>query len=516
MQKAAETNRFLIGLSLGRELADLESLTGRESLLQNLVASALARAANSRELFDHLYDRLVQLAQHAYSLRDVATLEEVSKMLVNFPVPTYLHIGQYYRALAIRQTGKIEEAVLLLEPIADNAPALCRARAIQTLGAIHHRQGRVDEALRFYSEALRLSSNENRPDLLTNLFVRSEISCIRSERGDHCGAFCDLERLAPLVSIVSRQNPLYFYVYHNELAVELGELGRLAEAEAACAIALASPFAHAYPEWSETRQELEAKRTSATRSIVAVNRAPEAKPKPQIEAQHQPESAPQIVAQPQPKQLRVCRLICRATPADNKASFQRSVIPFPAKTPIAFIAVSILDRMLDSIVVRGPPASRRGTFRQPSKSIVGSTKEQASGEQNQFASRGFCAQTQCVTVAISPGTSSSRRSYTSRAPPQLGDSESEAGSPCRPTTTPKPNYSQTYGNQHIQHGLVSNPEVTPQSQFGRFQESWTDHGLTRPVHLNRTRFVCKEPTHELARLRAGGYPWLQQTRILAT
>jgi hypothetical protein len=141
--------------------------------------------------------------------------------------------------------------------------------------------------------------------------------------------------------MVAKHNPLYFFLYHNELATELAELGRLAEAEAACAIALGSPFAPAYPEWSDTREEIAAKRTSATRSVVAINRAPEADPSPQVEPQRHPESS------------RALAFVC---PASNKDSFQRSIIPIPATATTAFNAVSILDRVLSCIGPRAPPA----------------------------------------------------------------------------------------------------------------------------------------------------------------
>jgi tetratricopeptide (TPR) repeat protein len=340
MTKAAKTSRFLINLSSGRELADLESLTGRESLLQSIVGSALARSANSRQVFNELCYRLIRLAQHAYSLRDATMLHGVSQVLMNLPTRSSVRIGQYYQALSARQTGKIDEAMSLLETVAEKAPPVYRARAIQTMGAIHHRQGRSDEALLFYPAALRLASRDGGGDFLTTLLVRLEISCVKSEMGDHAQALGDLEKLSPLVRIVSRQDPLYYYFYHNELAVEFGELGRITEAEVACKIALASPFANAYPEWSETRQELEAKRTAATRSIVAISWTPEAEPSPQIETKRQPEPS---------------RRLGFSWPASNKASFQRSVTPFPAKATSAFKAVSILDRVLDCIGPRAPP-----------------------------------------------------------------------------------------------------------------------------------------------------------------
>jgi tetratricopeptide (TPR) repeat protein len=343
MQRAAETSRFLIDLSSGGEFADSESLTGRDSLLQRLVVSGLAHAANSRELFNQLGNKLIRLAEHAYSLRDANTLQKASQVLMNLPTASARQVGQYYQALAARQNGRIDEALSLLETVADDGPVVYRARAIQALGAIYHRQGRHDEALRLYPEALRVASRDDGRDLLTTLLVVLEISCIKSEIGDHRGALADYESLSPLVRIVARENPVYFYGYHNELAIEFDEFGRTAEAEAACAIALASPFAPAYPEWSATRDEIAAKRRSATPSIVAVNRAPE--------TEHS------VQAQPK-RQSTTSKALALSQLASDKASFQRSIIPIPETATNPLSAISILERVLICIGPRAPPTDR--------------------------------------------------------------------------------------------------------------------------------------------------------------
>jgi tetratricopeptide (TPR) repeat protein len=207
----------------------------------------------------------------------------------------------------------------------------------------YHRQGNHDEALRLLREASLVASHDNGRDLLTRLLVHLELSCIKSEIGDHQGALADYESLSPLVQIVGRQNPLYFYFYHNELAVEFGELGHLAEAQAACAVALASPFAVAYPEWSETREEIAAKRQSATPSVVAINRVPEAEPLPQAEPQRKPHRS----------RPRLSRWLAR-----ENTFLQRPSITTTAITIIGGdqITQSILDRVLICNRPRAPTA----------------------------------------------------------------------------------------------------------------------------------------------------------------
>lgn len=342
MQNAPKTSRFLIDFSSEREFADSGIVVSHSKLVQHAVAKQLAYGANSRQLLNALAKKLIQVAEHSFGLRDIASLREASLVLLNLPIAEARKIGQYYQALAVRRSGKIDESLPLFEAVADSAPLAYRARALQTLGAIYHLKGQLDEAMRFYPDAIRVASSESGRDLLTTLLVNQEIACIKSEMGDHCRALADYEKLSPLVQVVARQNPLYFYFYHNELAVEFAELGRLAEAETACAIALASPFASAYPEWSGTREDIAAKRKSASPSVVAIHRVPEADVATQAESQRKPEPSRVLFGRP----------------ANDNDSFQRSRNPIPAtaRAEIALNAISILDRVLICIRSRAPPA----------------------------------------------------------------------------------------------------------------------------------------------------------------
>ncbi|MEK6407968.1 MAG: hypothetical protein AABN34_13485 [Acidobacteriota bacterium] len=339
------TSRFLTGCSSKAGFADSEIVVSHGGLIQHIVVSHLAQTVYSQEAFLKLTNALIQFAEQAYTLRDLDALEEVSRVLMNLPIDAARQIGLYYHALAINRKGRIDEAKTFLETVADNAPMTYRARAIQTLGANHHAKGEFDEALRFQLEALRVVSDWNAHGLQTTLLARLEIATFKSLNEDHKGALAILESLSPLVQIVGRQNPLYFYFYHNELAVEFGELDRITEAEAACAIALASPFAPAYPEWTETRDEIAAKRASATPSIVAINRAPEAEPSPQVEQQRKPHRS----------RPRLSNWL-----SSEKTSVQRASTTIVVSAVVAHdgLTQSILDRVRISIRPRAPPARR--------------------------------------------------------------------------------------------------------------------------------------------------------------
>ncbi len=348
MQAAAITNRFLTGYSSKAGFADAEGVVSDHGLLHHVVAGHLIRTLNSHELFVKLTNEVIQLAEQAYLRRDLDSLEEMSRVLTNLPVDAARQIGLYYHALAIKRKGDTVQAQTLFETVADNAPIACRARAIQGLGANCLGKGQLNEALRFQLEALRACSDTNAHGLQTVLMAHWDIAIVRSLAGDHKGALAHFEKLRPLVCQIAKRQPFYFYKYHNALAVELSETGRIEEAKACSSIALASPFAHAYPEWSETRDEIDAKRDSATPSVVSISRRAEAPPSPQAEA------APRRQGESQRKPDRSTALVFGWS--INKTHCQRSIVPIAAAAAITGIVQRFLDRIRICIGPRAPPA----------------------------------------------------------------------------------------------------------------------------------------------------------------
>jgi tetratricopeptide (TPR) repeat protein len=349
MQAAAITS-FFTGRSSNVELADSGIVVSHGRSIHQIIASHLTQSIHSHETFLKLANALIHSAEQAYMLRDVPALQEVSTVLMNLPIEGAQQIGLYYYALAISRNGQIDEAEGLLESVADdNAPITFRARAIQTLGANQHTKSQLDEALRFQLEALRAASDKSAHGLQTTLLAYLQIAHLKSDWGDHKGSLDVLESLSPLVEVISRRNPLYFYFYHNELGVEFGELNRIAEAQAASAIALASPFASAYPEWSETRQELEAKRTSATPSVVTVSQTFEVTPSPQT----QPQPCP---VQPQPNLIR--KRIVAFCWLSSRGTFHKALVAIVRSIAIANHPANriILDQLGRCIRSRAPPA----------------------------------------------------------------------------------------------------------------------------------------------------------------
>jgi tetratricopeptide (TPR) repeat protein len=341
MQAAAKRNLVLIDFSSNAAFVDSLCAVNDDGSYMHFLLGELARSSRSRQAFHELASRLTKLAEHAYYFRDMKTVQQASLVLMTLPLDSARQVGQYYQALALKRGGEKAKAKALLEPIAENAPVEYRARAIQTLGTIYHEQGDLDDALTLYLESARAVLHKGARAPVANLIAHSQVSFIKSDVGDHGGALTHLQSLSTLAESAARQSPFYLYAYHNALAVEFSALGRLAEAEAACAFALASPFAHAYPEWSATRHEIAAKRQAASPSIVAVPRAPKTDRAPQVESQRNAKPVVRFVPGYQ---------------ATDKVFFQRSVFTIPAISTITFSTVSILNRMLICVGPRAPPA----------------------------------------------------------------------------------------------------------------------------------------------------------------
>lgn len=337
---------------------------------RQLIYASLAHSTRSIEGFELLGRQLTQIARHAFLARQIDAVEQATQLMLAFPISDQLEgIAKYYQSLCTKQRGDFDGARRLLESVVEEMTPQYRARAFQIIGATYHESGNPDAALPFYLVAGKAGANCDLPTLAES---QRMTAVVRGIHGDHKRALEDLDRLFPLIRVIGKSYPVLYYDFLNSLAVELGEVGRFAEAEAACAIAIASPFAAAYPEWSETRDEIAAKRKSASRSVVAIHRVPnvgrtdEADRSHETDRTHKTDRATEIEhatnvalarqaqSQRQPKRLYV--LAFKSSPG-NKDFFQRSTIKFPAKTLTALNnAASILDRVLICVGPRAPPS----------------------------------------------------------------------------------------------------------------------------------------------------------------
>ncbi|MFY9608021.1 MAG: hypothetical protein WAU45_05320 [Blastocatellia bacterium] len=234
------------------------------------------RSVHTKHFFARLGDRLVVMAEHAHAFRQMEVLEEVSHLLVSGLLPRqYEPIGRYYQAVCIQRFGRgdVERAEGLLERVAANAPLRYRARAMISLAANLRHKCDNESALTLYCEAARFASRNNISDAYAALGTHKMVAVINSENENHRGALSLLENLFPLAQMMRWAQPHLYYDYLNSFAVELCEVGRLEEARNASQIVLASPFAPAYPEWHETRAEIELRGRRASRSTVGFSQS---------------------------------------------------------------------------------------------------------------------------------------------------------------------------------------------------------------------------------------------------
>lgn len=267
----------------------LQEPATQSSHVQRLIHSLLARNLRTADGFEHLGRQLAALIRHLYYARQIEAVEPVSQLMLALPTSKEVKaIALHYQALCTWKRGNTDEALFSLQGIAEEATPFSKSRVLYSTGAIYFGQGDFDTALSYHFAAARVAIDR---DLLTFAASQKMIAVVHSIYGDHQQALADLERLFPIVRAVAKYCPAFYYEFLNSYAVELGEVGRLTEAQNVCAVTLTSPFAAAYPEFAQTRDELAAKRTEATPSIIAVPAAPEIIPLTQAEAEVEPEPA---------------------------------------------------------------------------------------------------------------------------------------------------------------------------------------------------------------------------------
>ncbi|HKP88035.1 MAG TPA: hypothetical protein VJZ26_18165 [Blastocatellia bacterium] len=330
MKRQASILFNIISSSISSDSLTLQADSAQHSCYQRVIRSLLPCGIYTTEGFQIIGRQLANIAHQAYSLRQIDRMEQASQIMLALPISSEIKgIAHYYQAICTKRKGDLDSARGLLERVVKEAPQQYRARALLTIGATYFDSGKVEAALPFFLTAGQASRE---CDPFTQVESQRNIALIRSIHGDHKRALEDLEHLFPIVQVISKRYPQLYYSFLNSLAVELGEVGHITEAEAVCSIVLTSPFAAVYPEISQTRDELEAKRTRATPSIVAVSVALE--PAPLLKPT---------------RNLKPSCAVALIRPESKKESFQRTIIV------LLRITRSILDRVRHSINPRGPP-----------------------------------------------------------------------------------------------------------------------------------------------------------------
>jgi Cohesin loading factor. len=280
---------FNMSVSFSGNSAGKVELSAPPSYLQRWIYAALARSLYTQEGFELLGRQLAAITRHAYFTRQTGAMKEASQLMLALPLSKELEsVAHYYQAICAWKQGNADEARQILNQVIDAAIPNYQAQGLLTIGATYFGQGEFEAALPHYLAAIRIAKEH---DAQTFATAQRMIAVVRSIDGNHQRALDDLERLFPLVRAIAKHYPTSYYDFLNSYAIELGEVGRIAEAQNVCAVTLASPFAAAYPEYTQTRDELAAKRTAATPSIIAVPAAPEIIASSQAQVEPEPEPA---------------------------------------------------------------------------------------------------------------------------------------------------------------------------------------------------------------------------------
>ncbi len=216
--------------------------------------------------------KLVGLARQTWLSRDTDTLTGLCEAIVGLPVdPKIQNIGRFYRAHCLTRMGQVGLARDTFERVADTVATEYQPRVILALSFVYDQLGLSQEsAAAAFEAALAAKATD---DVLTRCQALETLAFIRGAKGDHNGALADLHRLLPVKQWLRPYYPADYYYYLNNLAYEMGAVGRIDEANHIIDIALRSPFATGFPNWQETKDELITKtRRAFTPLIFAIGK----------------------------------------------------------------------------------------------------------------------------------------------------------------------------------------------------------------------------------------------------
>lgn len=271
MQIAAKRNlAFTTGSSLIC-LGGTYQAVSQGELYQHIVL-AFSKGVNKTQVKE-FGDEVIAIAEYALGVRQPELVEQASRLLINGPLPNqYRSIGRYYEGLSKSRRGDYYSSTAILEELSTsiNMPMKYRARALKAIGGNHLDLGNYSESLRYFLEASRAAFPKYGNDLLTATLSPWMIAVVQSIDGDHNGSLKNLIKLTPFVRLISKDHPHYYYTFANAIAFELTELGRIEEAQIPLGIAMASPIAHKYPEFSGTAKDISHKMLKASHSTIAV------------------------------------------------------------------------------------------------------------------------------------------------------------------------------------------------------------------------------------------------------
>jgi hypothetical protein len=226
-------------------------------------------SASLSEVIELQTSKLSLLARQAHYARDYNRLAVVGSELMNLSSRSE-DVGRYFRSLAARRLGLKEYNETVFEELANRSSLPVRAASTLALGMRALRSKQTDDAFRLFQESYRLSTKSDRTSI-TTIHTITSVSQLFSQEGSHRESLEIMKAIHPAVREWGRVFPYLLGEQYNNLAYELFKTGQLAEAHYTVNKACAMPIARAYPEWFETKLEIEEKlRETPSRTTVFV------------------------------------------------------------------------------------------------------------------------------------------------------------------------------------------------------------------------------------------------------
>ena len=251
----------------------------RDTSLAGLLAALEARLRVNSKVDVQASGRvLLSLARSASVNRQLARLEAICDLIFTFlPETHFANTALYYKARCLHQRGSTAEARLQLGSAIELAPEKYRPGAMLALACTYLDTGEISEFRSISREAAKAARGIN---LLSETQALRNVAVAHAILGDHKNALSMLVALSPVMREIGTHYPADLLNHQNNLAIELGEAGRVDEANSLIDSVLSSPLAENQPEWHDTKSELATKsRWVFTPFAMALGAPPEAESK---------------------------------------------------------------------------------------------------------------------------------------------------------------------------------------------------------------------------------------------
>jgi hypothetical protein len=211
---------------------------------------------------------LTFIARQASFERDYKKVVLVANELVKLS-PRSESPGRYFQALALSQQGKGNKdyANNIFKILSEENPSPVKDASLLALGVSAYQDGDYGMAHSYIKKSTECSTKT----LLTSTICETLRAAICSATGKHKESVLIYEKVLPKIIELGKLFPAYANMELNNLAYDLNKVGEYQVAAKIIQGVIASPSASFYPEWKDTLNEINVKKSS--HSFVAIKGA---------------------------------------------------------------------------------------------------------------------------------------------------------------------------------------------------------------------------------------------------